>query len=288
VSWDVGDRVPIRHYVRDPDGALTAATVSISVTKPDGTSVSPEPSVTTSSTGVYDASVTVDDDGLWRYTWTVSGAVVEVTHGEFLVGDPAPPAYAALAVLKAGWDITTVTHDTLLQTNLMAASRMIDDHCHRRFYSDEAVSSRNYVPGGRTVWADDGELLFIDDVASETGLVVAVGSGASFTTVSSSDYEVYPSNAIAQRKPIEGLLRLGGRWTGGLTGQRVRVTARWGWPATPEVVEQATLLQAGRLYKRKDSPQGFLATAEWGAARVASIDPDVARLLRSVVRHVFA
>jgi hypothetical protein len=116
---------------------------------------------------------------------------------------------------------------------------------------------------------------------------VATGSGSTFNTVDSSLYETYPRNALAKREPIEGILRIGSSWPRGI-GQRVRVTARWGWPAIPDVVEQATLLQAGRLYKRKDSPQGVLANAEWGSIRVASIDPDVARLLRRVIKHGFA
>lgn len=284
-TYDIGDRVPLRHYVRDPDGTLTNATMTLGVTSPSGTTSTP--SITNTSTGLYDASVTVTEAGVWFYVWTAAGAVVEVTEGQFTVFDPNPPSYADLVTLKLGWDATTTTHDALLSRNLAAASRMIDDHCHRRFWADADASARTYAVQGRTVLVDDGEVIFTDDIASTTGLIVATGSGSTYTTVDSSQYETYPRNAIANRMPIEGILRLGAEWPRGV-GQRVRVTGRWGWPAIPDVVEQACLLQAGRLYKRKDSPQGVLANAEWGSIRVASIDPDVARLLRRVVKHAFA
>jgi hypothetical protein len=39
-----------------------------------------------------------------------------------------------------------------------------------------------------------------------------------------------------------------------------------------------------RLYKRKDSPEGVLGTAEWGGpVRLSRVDPDVAALLTPFV-----
>jgi hypothetical protein len=49
------------------------------------------------------------------------------------------------------------------------------------------------------------------------------------------------------------------------------------------VIREATLIQALRLYKRKDSPEGVLGSAEWGTVRVSRLDPDVAKLVESLV-----
>lgn len=190
--------------------------------------------------------------------------------------------YETLVNLKLAMGITDAVDDVLLQKALTTASRGIDDKCGfpaRRFYLDVAASARVYTPRGRIVATDDGEMFDVDDIGSLTGLVVETGSGTTFTTVAATDYETQPDNAIATGRPITALLRASGAW-GGTTGSRVRVTAKWGWPAIPDEVIQATLIQAERLFKRKDSPEGVLGSAEWGAVtNLARVDPDVAELL---------
>jgi hypothetical protein len=47
----------------------------------------------------------------------------------------------------------------------------------------------------------------------------------------------------------------------------------------PDEVVQATLLQAGRLYRRKDSPEGVTGSADWGMVRLPRLDPDVMALI---------
>jgi hypothetical protein len=45
---------------------------------------------------------------------------------------------------------------------------------------------------------------------------------------------------------------------------------------------QATLIQAARLYRRKDSPEGVTGSAEWGVVRLPRIDPDVSALIKDL------
>jgi hypothetical protein len=59
----------------------------------------------------------------------------------------------------------------------------------------------------------------------------------------------------------------------------VRVTARWGWPAVPAQVAEATLRTAARAYRRKDSPDGVAGSSDWGLIRVPNLDPDVRQML---------
>ncbi|AVH58665.1 MULTISPECIES: hypothetical protein [Streptomyces] len=186
--------------------------------------------------------------------------------------------YVNIATLKASFGTTDNARDDLLTAAIAAASRLIDRNTGRRFYLDAAISQRIYKPDGRALCKNDGELLIVDDIGSLTGLIVEVGSvGGTYTAIT--DYETTPENATPRGLPVTGLLRTGGSWGRGIS--RVRVTAKWGWPAVPEEVAQAALIQASRLYKRKDSPEGVLGSADWGGAlRLGRIDPDVFELTK--------
>jgi hypothetical protein len=187
--------------------------------------------------------------------------------------------YIALDIQKASLNISEEddSRDALLSSALGTASRSIDRMTGRTFTLSSDVTARTYRTSRRISVSEEGQLLIIDDIGSVTGLEVRAGPTDQYSTVT--NFEPYPENALALGRPITGLLRIGGCWTAG-RDIRVEVTARWGWPAVPEEIRQATLIQASRLYKRKDSPEGVLGSAEWGTVRVSRIDPDVWALVR--------
>ncbi len=279
-TYDLGDTIPLQHRVYS-NGSLSAATVALTVTAPDGTTSTP--SVTTSSTGIYNAVVATDQTGVWFYVWSVSGAVPDdEVPGQFTVATRAPLVYASLYTVRLALGINNDTsRDALIEDACEAASRYIDEVCGRRFYADTSASARTYRLRGRLYMTDEGEALMVDDIASTTGLAVAIGSGSTYTTVT--DYETAPDNALAQGRPITDLIRTASRWRGYGATARVRVTARWGWPSIPPAIAVATQIQAARLFRRKDSPEGVLASPEWGAVRMTRIDPDVEALIRPYV-----
>lgn len=108
---DIGDAVRLWCVFRDESGDQAAPTsVTLIVRDPSGNdaSVATTPATAgdvtnaatatgqtlTDETGVYKASVTVDEAGFWHYEWTGTGAVVEVEPGWLevrrrRVGDPA-------------------------------------------------------------------------------------------------------------------------------------------------------------------------------------------------------
>lgn len=274
---DVGDRIEIRHEVRDGDGTLTNATVTVVVTKPDGTTSSP--AVANTSTGIYDASFTADTVGVWRWEWTVSGTVVDVDYGQVYVADPAPGTYATLPQLRARINATSGDRDEALQSALSAAARAFDRDTGRRpggFYLDATATARTYRVYGRTVCDGGWYRLLVDDIGSETGLTVEVGDGSTWTTVAGT--RTYPSNALPDRQPITAVAGQG--WWMGV--DLVRVTARWGWPAVPDEVVEAVLIAAQRLYRRKDSPEGIAGSSDFGPVRLSRIDPDYRRVVDSL------
>lgn len=189
-------------------------------------------------------------------------------------------AYITLAEVKTELKIETLdtSRDTSLTRALNSACRQIDDSTGRTFSLAGSASARVLSPLG-SVWCDDdGEHLLIPDVGSTSGLVVEQGSGSTYTALSSSSYELAPADAPGRGWPWTEVIMIGGAWSSG-SGQRVRVTAKWGWPSVPDPIASAALIQTIRLWKRKDSPEGVLGSAEWGAIRVSRIDPDVAALI---------
>ncbi|HET6504614.1 MAG TPA: head-tail connector protein [Amycolatopsis sp.] len=188
--------------------------------------------------------------------------------------------YATLAELKTALRITDTSDDTELQAKLTSASRRIDSDVGRLhgFGQDSVATSRIYQ-------ARHAELLTVDDISTSTGLIVEIGRGTSWSTVDPNSYDLLPENAEADGWAIETLLRVNGCWP--LWGsQRVRVTAKWGWPAVPEEIKNATILLAARLFRRKDSPEGVKGFSDLGVVRVSKYDPDYDALIADYTKDV--
>ena len=272
-TYDLGDGVNLKHLVYDRTGTLAAATVSVLVTRPDATTTSP--AVTTTATGVYQAATfTVAQTGIWTYVWTVSGTVVDVASGAFTVTDPAAPVYTDLETVKSMLGkITADDRDDLISAAITGASRMINQKCGRYFYADRGTSTRVFRARNRSYCDDYDQVLMVDDIATATGLSVTYGI-SSYTTLAT--FETGPDNAAARNQAITEI-RSGAGWL--YAGVKVQVTARWGWPAVPDEITTAAGLLAARLYRRKDSPNGIIGSADWGAIRVSRTDPDVEALI---------
>jgi hypothetical protein len=191
--------------------------------------------------------------------------------------------YATLADLKGQVSIPVDddTKDDRLTKALKSASRSIDRTTGRRFWLDDSVVTRTYRLDGRVLCESDGDVLLVDDIGDVTGLVVETGTTGSGTYTAITGYETSPDNALADGYAITGLLKPHGVW--GTSSTRIRVTAKFGWPAVPDDIVQACLIQASRLFKRADSPEGVMGSAEWGVVRLSRRDPDVWALIEPYV-----
>jgi hypothetical protein len=275
-TYDLGDGVPLEHEVYDADRELTTATVTLALTRPDGTSFT-APTITNPSTGIYRAVPVPDVVGIWSGAWSTSGAVTSVTPFAFTVGDPAPALYTDLATVKSSIGKTTGDErDDLIEQAIAAASRMIDERCGRRFYAPAGVTARIFPALDRHLTVGDAQSVRVDDIATDDGLVVETRTGFTGTWTTITGAELGPDNADVYGRPWTEVVYTAG-WIGDTS--KVRVTARWGWPAVPDGVTQAAALLAARLYRRKDSPQGILGSADWGVIRVSRFDPDVESLI---------
>ena len=194
--------------------------------------------------------------------------------------------YCTLAEVKAALRISDSVDDTLLENSVEAASRRIDGECSRRFYADGSATARTYA-------ADRNDFLFVDDISTLSGLVVKVDddSDGTFETTYTigSDFQVEPSNAIAQGNPVYLLRALDKMFPISDAGRTlVQVTADWGWPSVPDAIREATVLMAARHFKRYESPLGVAGFGDIGAIIVRRIDPDVAMLISPFKRLVIA
>lgn len=194
--------------------------------------------------------------------------------------------YADLAELKAfiTMDVGTVDRDDLLTIALDAAHDDLEGDCGRRFYLDASATARTYDPADRLVVDRGRQFLLVDDIGSMTDLTVE--TGVTTWTAVTGTVEYRPENALVRGRAITSLMTPTGLWpTDPFT--RVRVTARWGWPAVPPRVKAATLLSASRYYARRNSPQGVVGTADWGQITVRRSDPDYMAMISQFVKPGF-
>jgi hypothetical protein len=194
--------------------------------------------------------------------------------------------YATAAEFKAEFypaESTDSIDDGIIENKIEAASRLIDEHCFRRFWANAADESRTYK-------AEDADLLFTDDIVSITTLQTDTdGDRVYETTWAITDYDLEPENAALDGKPYTRItLAPMGRYAfpAGIA-KGVKVTGKFGYAVTvPAKVKSACLLQAERLFKRKDAPFGVIGSAEMGQMQVIpKLDPDVAMMLAPYVRY---
>jgi hypothetical protein len=161
--------------------------------------------------------------------------------------------------------------DARLEIAIAAASRQIDAHTGRRFWQDSTVVTKQF-------YCDDSYTCVMDDDISTTvGLIVAADDdddGIFETTLTiTSNFLLLPLNA-ADRVPVWPYTELRMVDVAGAVGFPVhgsgrpglQITAKWGWPAIPDDVTKACLIQAAQLFKAADAVFGVAQYAEAGFA----------------------
>lgn len=191
--------------------------------------------------------------------------------------------YCSLNQIKAALRITDSVDDGLLEMAVESASRMIDSECDRNFFS--ASATRDFMPSDPyTVDTDDLTAITsvkIDDQGDRTFLI----------TLQTSDYQAEPVNQRVSGNafPIYRL-RMIGDYLLPIWGQQatVRIQGTYGFTPVPTQITQATVIQAGRIFKRLDSLLGFAGFSDMGVARVGRVDPDVAAMIRPFKKYAAA
>ncbi len=183
--------------------------------------------------------------------------------------------YCTLAQIRSelGYQSAETGDDPKLELAVAAASRQIDGYCGQRFWQDGSVVDRVYV----TECLNELELCDTDDgagISTTTGLVVKLDtddSGTFETTLTiDTDFYLEPRNA-ADRVPVwpYTTVRLTGAnyWftRSAYARPTVQISAKFGWPAVPDDITKACLVQASQLFKAKDAVFGGVALGDAGA-----------------------
>lgn len=211
-------------------------------------------------------------------------------------------AYATLNEFKGYVGIPTAdtADDVTLQLALDAATGQVEGFCDRLFTADGSVVTRYYNAWSAhtatqrrygMVGASYVGFVDVDPISTTTGLVVATDQDADGTYETTwtlnTDFRLEPVNAavLTPVQPWTRLVALGTKWfPKGLYRPAVSVTAKFGWPGgvVPAQVKEATLIQAERLWKRKDAPFGVAGSVEFGSEMrlLNELDRDAQNLLR--------
>ena len=139
-TYFVNQRARIETTVKDTAGVLTNATVTCTLTKPDGTTSSP--SITNVSTGLYRVEPDLDQSGLWRVTWRATGAVIAGEPERFYVYPATDTWLVSLSEAKAHLNETATTNDDELKPFVAAASEFVENivgAVARQTITDEVV-----------------------------------------------------------------------------------------------------------------------------------------------------
>ncbi len=185
--------------------------------------------------------------------------------------------YCTLAELQARMGVGDTIDDVTLEQVITGVSRMIDDYTRRRFYV-VTPETRYYTPRHTDVVETD-DMIAVTTVATD-----ADGDRTYETTWAATDYGLCPINAAVDGHPYTAIeIAPQGRYTFPMVRRGLKIVGSFGYAATaPDVVREACLLQAARVFKRKDAPFGIAGVPELGMLRISQLDPDVKMLLNGV------
>lgn len=172
---------------------------------------------------------------------------------------PVTDAYATPGEYRARVTKTDAGDDTTVIIPLLAAvSRLIDRETGRFYSQDAAAVVRLYDGNGL-------DRLYVDDIATLTGLVVKVDLEADFdftgtgeTLTRDTHYFVGPANAGlgSEAAPYRFLEIVPNNAVLGVWPEQprsVQVTAQFGWPAVPGAIKEATVLIAREMRDLEES-----------------------------------
>lgn len=195
-------------------------------------------------------SGTDSNDG--TYTIATGDVAAEIVTTEALTDEAAGDTVTIT-------DVTDPVDDAIFESVVEAASRAIDIHCARFFYTN-AVQARFFT-------ADDGDLLFLpDDLISidSSGLVTDDDGDRTYeNTWATTDYILLPANANTDGKPYTMIeIDPYGGFSFPVGVRRgVKITGTWGYAASvPVGIKEVCLLLAEQMIARKDAIYGVIGS----------------------------
>lgn len=165
---DINDDVTVSTTVTVNGVLTTPSDVDLVVTAPDGTESSP--SVNNPSTGLYQATVTPDAAGRWRYKWTTTSPdAVDFGHFDVQANPPARlDPLASVSDLEARVGSLTADQAARAGALLVDASAQVRSYCRQDFdlVEDDTVVLR---PIGNELTLPQRPVLAVSSVTALSG-----------------------------------------------------------------------------------------------------------------------
>lgn len=249
----VGDSTHLETTFYSGTTATDPSTVTLAVTDPSGnvtTYTYAASQVTKSSTGVYYRNVTVDEDGVWEFNWTATGAVADAASGTFTVWPATVDDIDVLDLIEAkdalDIDQEDTDRDAKLRGWITAVSALLDENCgpiRTRVETNTAWTSHPLSVG------------FVGPIHSVGTLNSYEGDVATLLAESTTNgYRLTP-RVTGTGNYTGTITRVGGVW-----GDRVVLNGTFGRYPSTEVVhprfKQAAVLIMKNLFRSEDISVG--------------------------------
>jgi hypothetical protein len=227
MALTVGDVLPFSATVRDANGALAdATTMTLTVTKPDGTPATGSPfTVTSSPAGVYDRNVASTLAGQYVGYWLATGTNAG-SHVQVFDVRPITAGIVSLDDVKKHINNPTLTtaHDDELEIYIEAAAVWLNGRLGTSVVRGIITDERQYGGGGTVILRNT-------PVASIT-TVTPIAVGGSVVTVA--DLDIDPAGYITYKNGTS-------TFPSGLY--------LWTYVAGPQVVDARVSLAAREIVK---------------------------------------
>jgi len=197
--------------------------------------------------------------------------------------------YCTLAEIKTYLGLSGSGQDDNSENAIEGTSREIDAICGRFFY--QTTSEAKYFTPVNPIYLE------VPDISTPSGLAVLIDTndnGTHDTTLTiNTDFYTSPLDAGndvdgVQYQPITEIKILDTRSSERFDTtivKQVKVTCQWGWSAVPHAIRQATLIQATRLFKRKDTPFTVYGSEQTGTVELfQKFDPDAMKLIKRYIK----
>ncbi len=183
---------------------------------------------------------------------------------------PTEPRYVSVPEMFERVNVADDRDRDLMRGALLAAEIEVDTYCGRTFHNQDNKDPRFFR-------ARSPRFVRIDDAVDIATVQIGHGTRAGSFSTFAGEYVPWDSNGGS----IDMLEADSSAWPHPAGWVKVTPTTSWGWTAPPGNVVEAVKIQALKLYRRKDAPEGVLGFEGAGVVKISrGLDSDSITLLR--------
>lgn len=168
---DLGDTIPLDFLVTDSEQVPTAATVTLTITQPNGVAVSPVVTAT-ATTGRYRALFVPTQAGRHLLRWTASGGATAARSDVLNVSGASSVALVSLAEARQHLNMhdSETVDDSELRAYIAAATGVIERHLGQ-VVARRAITESHNVRGASSLALRRSPVLAVTSIATADGAI---------------------------------------------------------------------------------------------------------------------